>query len=80
MDYPLNMRNVAAGGFAVANDEAEHKALSEMGYEPKHEGAVAASDEGEAPTVDSVRAKLDEMGIPYKKTLGLAKLLELLPE
>jgi hypothetical protein len=37
--YPLNMRNPKAGGFALANDEAEHKALSEQGYEPKFEQA-----------------------------------------
>lgn len=35
--YPLNLFNKAAGGFALANDEAEHKALSEAGYEPKFE-------------------------------------------
>lgn len=35
--YPLNMKNAAAGGYAVANDEAEHKALSDAGYEPKYE-------------------------------------------
>lgn len=33
--YPLNMHNKAAGGFAVANDEKEHKKLSDAGYEPK---------------------------------------------
>lgn len=36
MTYPLNMRHRAAGGFALANDEAEHRALSDAGYEPKH--------------------------------------------
>jgi hypothetical protein len=34
--YPLNMHNAAEGGYAVANDEAEHQALSDMGYEPKY--------------------------------------------
>jgi hypothetical protein len=38
--YPLNMHNKAAGGFALANDESEHKALSEQGYEPKFEQAA----------------------------------------
>ena len=32
--YPLNMHNPESGGFAVANDSAEHKALSEYGYLP----------------------------------------------
>lgn len=33
--YPLNMKLEKGIGFAVANDEAEHKALTEAGYEPK---------------------------------------------
>lgn len=32
--YPLNMKS--AQGYAVANDEAEHRALSAQGYEPKY--------------------------------------------
>ena len=31
--YPLNM-TLPAGGFAVANDEHEHAALTERGYVP----------------------------------------------
>lgn len=42
--YPLNMHNPGAGGFAVANDEAEHKALSEAGYLPAF---VASEQEAE---------------------------------
>lgn len=35
MDYPLNLQLLApAVGFAVANDEAEHIALTEHGYHP----------------------------------------------
>jgi hypothetical protein len=34
--YPLNMSNVAARGYAVANDEKEHKALTALGYEPAY--------------------------------------------
>jgi hypothetical protein len=40
--YPLNMHNKAAGGFALANDEKEHRALSEAGYEPKWEKPAKA--------------------------------------
>lgn len=29
------MTHKTAGGYAVANDEAEHQALSDAGYEPK---------------------------------------------
>jgi hypothetical protein len=37
MDYPLHMHHAGRGGYAVANDQDEHKALSEHGYEPKFE-------------------------------------------
>jgi hypothetical protein len=37
--YPLNMHHKDAGGYAVANDEAEHQSLSDAGYEPKYVGA-----------------------------------------
>lgn len=69
--YPLNLRNISLGGFAVANTEDEHKALSEAGYEPKLVAAVSEED--------SVRAKLDAAGISYDKRLGLSKLIALLP-
>lgn len=75
--YQLNMKNAALGGFAVANNEAEHVALTNAGYEPKF---VATEKEDEGRTVDSVRAELDIAGIEYKKTFGLAKLIALLPE
>lgn len=42
--YPLNMKLVDGPGFAVANDEAEHKALTENGYGPAFV-AAPASDE-----------------------------------
>jgi hypothetical protein len=72
MTYPLNMQLPAPQvGFAVANDEAEHAALSEAGYEPKFV---------EGQTIESVRAALDEAGIAYDKRLSLAKLIKLLPE
>lgn len=32
--YPLNMKLQQGIGFAVANDEDEHQALTEAGYEP----------------------------------------------
>jgi hypothetical protein len=42
--YPLNMvKKLQEGaGFAVANDETEHKALSDAGYEPKFVAPVKA--------------------------------------
>jgi hypothetical protein len=81
--YPLKMRNDAIGGYAAANDAAEHARLSEMGYEPKFVAPEPEADpseaDGEGHTVASVRAALDAAGIAYDKRLGLAKLLALLP-
>lgn len=34
--YPLNMKKVDGIGFAVANDEKEHKALTKNGYGPAY--------------------------------------------
>lgn len=50
MDYPLNLKLALreGAGFAVANDEAEHKALSELGYEPKWEKPAKAKPEPKA--------------------------------
>jgi len=80
--YPLNLTNAALGGFALANDEAEHKALSDMGYEPAFvaQEADPNEDDGNGHTVASVRAQLDAAGIAYDKRYGLARLLTLLPK
>ncbi len=45
--YPLNMTKPGdQPGYALANDEAEHAALSDLGYEPKLvEEVVADSTE-----------------------------------
>lgn len=66
-------------GFALANDEAEHAALSEHGYEPKLADADLSDSVG-GHTVESVRAQLDAAGITYSKRLGLDKLMALLPQ
>lgn len=73
--YPLNMHHKAAGGYALANDEAEHKALSDAGYEPKLEEAAPGDSE-----IEQVRAQLDAAGIKYHHKAGLDKLKELLPK
>lgn len=79
--YPLSMQLESGVGYAVANDEAEHKALSDMGYAPKfaEPDADPSESDGAGHTVESVRAQLDAAGIPYDKRLGVAKLLTLLP-
>lgn len=81
MTYPLNVSlPMPQIGFAVANDETEHKSLSDAGYLPKYEVAEAIEADKSGHTVESVRATLDAAGIEYKKTFGLAKLIALLPE
>jgi hypothetical protein len=34
--YPLNMKLIDGIGFAVANDETEHQALTDAGYGPAY--------------------------------------------
>lgn len=76
--YPLNMQLPApAIGYAVANDEVEHIALTEFGYEP---GYVEPTTDDQGHTVESVRAALDAAGIEYDKRWGLNKLVALLPK
>ena len=50
--YPLNM-TLPAGGFAVANDEQEHAALTVLGYVPPlvAEPAPAVAQEAEPTPV-----------------------------
>ena len=86
MTYPISLSLPAPGvGFAVANDEAEHQALSEQGYLPAYVGtdkqeADPGESDGEGHTVESLRAQLDAAGIAYDKRLGVARLLDLLPK
>lgn len=84
--YPLNMKTPGEQpGFAVANDEAEHQALTAYGYEPKYVApaveleADPTETDGDGHTVKSVRAQLDAAGVAYDRRLGLTKLLALLP-
>jgi len=80
--YPLNMTKPGEQvGFALACDEAEHKALTAEGYEPGFQEPIEAdsSESDGVHTVQSVRAQLDGLGIAYDKRLGLAKLLALIP-
>ena len=48
--YPLNMTLAAGIGFAVANDEAEHQALTDAGYLPAIVAPVAVEVEAVADT------------------------------
>lgn len=52
--YPLNMKLASPKvGFAVANDEAEHAALTGYGYEPPLVAAPQVSGEGVSSPVAS---------------------------
>ena len=79
--YPLSMSLIDGIGFAVANDESEHGALTDMGYGPAlvTPDADPAEADGAGHTVASVRAMLDAAGVAYDKRLGLAKLIALVP-
>jgi hypothetical protein len=68
------MTNAAMGGFAVANSEAEHIALTGYGYAP----AFVPAEVGEPDDKAAVMAALDAGGIAYDKRLGVAKLKALL--
>ncbi len=73
--YPLNLHHPGCCGFAVANDEKEHRALSDMGYLPSFLAAETVVGE-----VDELRAQLDALGIPYHHRAGADKLRSLLPK
>jgi hypothetical protein len=65
--YPLNM--TSGIGYAVANDEAEHQALTDMGYGPAF---VAV---GPTPSDEELlRAELTAKGIKFDKRWGADKL------
>lgn len=69
--YPLNMKTAGAQpGHAVANDEAEHQALTALGYEPP----FAAPQDNEQQTTDEAQAP--EGAAPAKKTTRKAKANE----
>lgn len=84
--YPLNMHHKAAGGYAVANDEDEHKSLSANGYEPKWEAPVDADDAATAAaeevvhTVETLRAALDAKEVAWKGNWGMKRLQQALDE
>lgn len=77
--YPLNMTLQGVHtGHAVANDQAEHQALSDAGYQPAFVCDDAGAEDG--LTVDALRARLDAASIPYDKRYGVERLLSLLPQ
>lgn len=73
--YPLHMKS-AAGGFALANDDAEHRALSAQGYEPKlvEDGADSAT----LSEFEQLKAEAEQRGIKVPGNWGVKKLREYL--
>ena len=72
--YPLSVQLASpAVGFAVANNETDHAALTAAGYLPALEKKAVQS-------IDAVRAQLDDAGIAYDKRMGVEKLMALLPD
>jgi len=59
--YPLNVELPAGQGFAVANDEAEHAALSDLGYLPPL--AASESHPGEQPARDALLQQAELAGL-----------------
>lgn len=90
--YPLNLHHAALGGFALANDEAEHASLTAAGYAPPlsaaprdeaekqavSPGGGASAPEGAAPSIEELHAALDAKGIHYDKRMGVKRLQALL--
>jgi hypothetical protein len=71
--YPLNLALAApAVGFACANDEAEHKALSEAGYRP----AFVAPAEPKALDRDELLIQAEAKGVKVDKRWSDARLTE----
>lgn len=67
--YPLNVFHAGLKGYAVANSEDEHKALTDMGYEP-----AFAGQESETQEVNFLRAQLEARGLAVDKRWGVARL------
>lgn len=74
--YPLNMTLTEGQGYAVANTEVEHKALTACGYGPAYQ--EPEKDEEPADELEALRAELDAKGIAYDKRWGAKKLKTLL--
>ena len=65
--YPLNM-TLPAGGFAVANDAAEHQSLTAAGYVPP----LVAEESPRAALI----AELEGKGVKVDKRWSDARLAE----
>lgn len=79
--YPLNMTS-AAGGYAVANTEEEHIALTAAGYGPAFVAPPVAASTASAPAAPAsedeakaaLTAKAEELGIKVDARWGVKRL------
>ena len=75
MDYPLNMQLAAPEiGFAVASDEAEHIALSDIGYLPAFPGHEQAPADPVLRT--ELLSKAEILGVKVNGRWGDKRLAE----
>lgn len=78
--YPLHMKS-AAGGFALANTEDEHRALSASGYEPKLVEPEAGDSNAGDDTLsefEQLKAQAEARGIKVPGNWGVKKLRDYL--
>lgn len=76
--YPLSMFHAGLAGFAVANDETEHRTLTAGGYTPPFvEEAIDPNDDPSQESVDeltALRAQAAERGIKVPGNWGVKRL------
>lgn len=64
--YPLNLKTPGdTPGFAVANDEAEHQALTALGYEPPFASPQETTDQVSNPA-ETPKGAAPKRGRPRK--------------
>lgn len=76
--YPLSMSKAAPEiGFAVANDEAEHQALSDAGYLPPLDGHAAdVVSPQEQATRAELLAQLEAKGVKVDRRWSDKRLVD----
>jgi hypothetical protein len=76
MDYPLSLSLPAPDiGFAVANDEAEHIALSDVGYLPAFPGHEVAAPTAEELTEEvALLSRAELVGLKVDKRWSFKRL------